>query len=338
MSVYENIEKDELEIFKSQINIDDDLLDYIYYAVECNAYFIADYLLKNYNLVNVYKEKFGKSLISLCCEKNDLKMLNLLLKYGEDINGNPLSLFNPLEVSLIDGNKEVFKELVLKGADLNFFLPRHNRTILDTAFMYDEQTKLSYEFYKRILIEHGAISTRGYFQKNNNYLGGELNLVLSEYFGKVLDFYFDFNDFKTSIFIGFIGKKTNYIFTNINNFVFMILLPFDWPLNNQEKYLNTEYSFFFKMLNFLSSQKLCGLDYIDIVKVCDQSIPVPNNIIGFQIIDLEFNENIHVKIFSPVESKKKKFSENLNEKDLVRMQYNWPKNKRGFSVYEDFFI
>ncbi|NUG66210.1 hypothetical protein HUN37_22700 [Acinetobacter bereziniae] len=116
--------------------------------------------------------------------------------------------------------------------------------------MYDEQNKISYEFYKRILIEHGAISTRGYFQKNNNYLGGELNLVLSEYFGKVLDFYFDFNDFKTSIFIGFIGKKTNYIFTNINNFVFMILLPFDWPLNNQEKYLNTEYSFFFKMLNF----------------------------------------------------------------------------------------
>lgn len=255
MSIYSNIENDNLELFLCDFD-EVNLLDYLFFAVEYKAYVITHYILNKYNLANTYKEVFGKSLMTLACENNDVEMLKLLLKNNENINGNPLSLFNPLEISVIDRKNEVFLELLRNGADVNFFLPRHNRTILDTALMYEKFENFDYSSYINELKKNKSISTRDYsvIEKNSTNFK-----KINEYFGNILNYSFKFKEFLNTIYIGFFDKNTNYIFIERDEVVYIVFLPFDWPLNNQDDYLKTNYSFFFNFINFFSLNSSNGI-------------------------------------------------------------------------------
>lgn len=338
MLIYSVIENDNLEKFKENINDDTtQLLDYLFFAVEYKSYKITDYILKKYKLVNKYKEKFGKSLMSIASENNDIEMMSVLLAHGEDINGNSLSLFNPLEISIIERNKDFFNEIIKKGCDINFFLPRHNRTPLDTIYMYELQEGKKIDYYKEILVNENAISTRKYFKSEEI---DKKNSIISDYFGDILNYSFVFKKIESEIKIGFLNKETNFIFCDNFKIINILLLPFDWPLNNQEKYLESEYSFFFKFLDFININLNESVDDISDEILKDLNIPIPNNIRGFQCIELELeHQNFKkIKIYSPFDKRRKKFSESINHTDLNKMKYNWPKNKRGFNVYENFFI
>ncbi len=331
LKIYEYITNDDIAKFSIELNDIShkvDVIDLVFDAINEKSYKIVEYLLKKYSIAN--KTIFlYETPIARACLHNDYKMVELILMNKGDPNGSPLSSLNPLDISLNEDNFEVFNLLLKYNVDVNYFIPKLNRTILDSAYFLYELEGSRYYKYIELLLSNNAISSR-YFNIK------EKPRHLLDHIGKVLNY--DFNYLDSVIKIGFLNNRINFVFSENRNIINIIFITHDWPFNNSKDYYDTDYSFFFKFLNDLNSDCVVGnINCLDVFFKYN----TPVNLSKIQVLNITNffkNPDKVVNVLIPIDQRIKKFDiNNIKLNDFERCSYNWPNNKRGYPIYEDFF-
>lgn len=113
------------------------VLEYLAIAIENGSYEICKIILENHK--HIFKEPkdsrysskaMDYPLITACSgsftnEEDQLKIVNLLIDYGEGPNSEELFGKDPLIHAILAGNKKVAKLLIDRGANLNGTISRH---------------------------------------------------------------------------------------------------------------------------------------------------------------------------------------------------------------------
>ena len=76
-----------------------------------------DKILKDYD--DIFKEITGVSLLHIASRNNSTEIIDLLVKYGADVNALDSEGFSPLHIAAIHGNMKVVKKLVDLKADVS---------------------------------------------------------------------------------------------------------------------------------------------------------------------------------------------------------------------------
>ena len=228
--------------------------------------------------------------IHYACKNRNIKLMNLLLDLGANINIQDKKGYTPLHYAVLNNDERMIKHLLIRGADKKV-KDENNLTPYNLSFILGDKNLAKILYHKNCCQSYFCREEIGPISKRNNmkilFIGLIFSIIIK--ISIIIRFYFVLNDIFIDFSILASFNNDNYIFNRLNN-----------EENSKELHLNDFFYcfddnckievgilFFSLFIDFLL------LLNVIIFKCCSKNIFIPKQNKSLSIL-FEENENLNI--------------------------------------------